>query len=1482
MFKNKKTRLLAILSMNIATLSVALIISTLSWFKQDVSIGPVDNVPGSILTSYFDKRDLPQGFNETLNPHGSSTNPYVISRPVHLYNLVRLQELGNYGFGPETYFQFGKQFNMPVTLQNPDPDPYGETYPFEFYPYSNDGVFINDGTHTPYLNMKYYRGSNALSPIGSARHPFESHINGNYLTVTNLYIKGEGYSDIGIFGYVAESAYIEKLYFDNVEIDAAGATANALGSMNHVAHNTHVYIGYLGGHIYNNSKFSDVYINNCHIINTEGNEDEMINTFGFFGHTDEPMGSSEDTSGYTSQLVAANAYNAIEFSNSLGGGSPLARRYTDEHAYGDLDDAITGRSASNGQPTSNPDYYTIDTNTQSGKPYSLSSIGYSSGDAGTFKYARYYKTYGEGEQQEERLEPISTVEPENVLSEKPKYIPYDENGEPDYSYVDDPDYEFYGKNDGEYIYYDETYVDEGTGKTGKWIYASVKGTSTSVVSKVRLNCHTISYEQTVGNATKTYYLKYQAGSNGAYDTLVPIEWPYNDPPQEDEYYFCFKTSFGHNGASRFTECSVDIDYYIFSPVGQNYLCTYCPKTPNGYTNYLDSQYLHTPIFVPEEGIHPTSMSGSGLWKPMKFSIGGPKTQITYKALENDRTLSDTNTANIEFDKNVNRSKPQVRGALQGSNVTHAFGVFGGHKMIANATGGIFTIGRYVENQTTSLNNGVNYKLTSDSADIVENSTLVIAGYRGEQTETYSIDYAMGAQMQNNRDAKVVKEVRDTSGYVLNDTTGVAKVVVNYVGVDPEDGGQLFTLLSTDGYLCFPKKSVFPDSSNQGNWLRSYEYEDLHAEGHTDRINYSYWKYVPLVQYGRYTRYRFQNYGDKNRYLTYNINNNIFATYDVTANPLDDDNIIVPYDSEHPEYHSSNFTCWFYIYKQQHGQTIQNVHYTVAKIIEIDEAVTHPFKDVEKHDLLVSDISHNPTDEEYYELFDVDPSFNVYFNTTTSQVQYFEAYVRVWKRVNLVSELHEGDTVMIGAQTNNNSTPSHYFMGSQANNYRNRSSSISFKPPYVQADSIPTNAVTLTLTRADSGGWRFDTGSGFLYAAGGTSSSSNYLRTETQPDSNGNCNFSISILTDGTANIVSQGRNLRCNKLQYGRVGSGWFSSTYGFSCFSSNQTAIQIYRLAQSSADRSTYVGDLINNFEPFRMDAIGPNIDYYPDYMKMNSAPSIANNTHLNEGDYLYPSSHFQNAITLLIDANGSRDLGTLKFEFRSNSASDIPYFMLNDGSHYRLDQASAIDKDTNQNDNVHSYLLNINALNIDLLTYYYIKGEGYYSADYKEGSDYYGKEFKVCASNSEDLTKYLVVFGAPAGCEITNVTFTFNAIPGNVGYPGPVDYRSATYDANGFYTGTVEGGQRVEETALCIYYDILQHNQQLSIYVQFDHSTSTYIITIDTANCVLTEDLTVNIFKYDNTATSLVVIVNGVSTQYDEGTVSIVVPANSSPQSP
>ncbi len=1423
LFKNKKTRLIAILATNMAVLSTALVISTVSWFCSAVPIEPEDKIPSSILSRYFDMND---GVDETLHEHGTAENPYVITRPVHYYNLVRLHELGNYGFDENTYFQFGK-----TNIENS-----GNTEPL-FYSYSNDGV-IQHNVYTPKLNMEYYSGSLALAPIGSARHPFEGHIIGQDLTVENLHINGGGYSDIGIFGYVASHAVINHLYFESPYIDAANASAVAPSSLGHATHDSHVYIGYIAGHVYTPLVFTHVYVNNCHLFNTTGNSYEMINTYGFFGHTDEPLDSTSDSSSYTSKLNAPNAYNAVQYCYENGRSQQLARRYTNEVASGTFSGAVTRSGSSNNYN------YTITQKSQN-KPYSLSSIGYSSGNQGTTKYIRYIKTEGGVD----TLKEITNVEPENVLTDVPV----------------DPTYrEFGGYNDGAYIYWDST--------NNIWKYAEVVGDTTKPINgPVSLNCFTISYTQTVSNVTKTYYLKYKTKSNGeSYDTLINEEWTSATPPTAIEYYFCFKTTFGHTGISRFTECSGEQEFYIYSPAGKKYLCTYSPQNVNNANPPINSATLvHTPVFVSETGEGPENH----VHMPMKFTINGPITQITYDAIEN----SNSNIRNVNTDFDTTTSTKISKGALNGSNLT-TFGWFGGHKMTSPVPGGEFTIGEYIDNQTTTLTNAVNFKLTGNTSEITNGSTILIAGYDGQQTTGVSTDYAMANQTNNNRSVKTVYEVRDGNNYVINDTTGVAKMTFRYV----TGNSGAFTLFC-DGYLYYP---------DDGNHLRT---KDVDYDIASDTDNFCKWTFEAVTAPSQITKYRFKNVGaidestpDNNRYLCYNNSDHMFNCYkqsnlrthayrsmgagqndelqtlkgtDANTNP-NQDRIVSKYEydkegnyipNDNDRKVISNTAKWFYIYKQQTGQTIANVHYTTAVSFDI-EAPVYPFKNVTSYNLKYADLNAVLTNINAYHDFTINPQYNVSFDSVQSQVHYFDALIETWKQVHLVSELQEGDQVVIVANT---SGTTHYFMSkTQNNNNRGATSNVSFSPPYLAGGRLPNAAQRFTIQKNGSR-FRFYTGSGYLYAA---SSSGNYLRTEASPDANGNADFSISIGLTYNATIVAQGNNSR-NRIRF--YSSGW--SRY-FSCFSSDSnTPVQIYKLEQSTADQTTWVGDLINDFEPHRMDAVGPNIIYYSAYMQINNSPTILSTPSI--GDTFYPTTYLSNTISLLIDNNGSKDLGTLIFDYASDDG-DMPYFMPSNTS---LIAAGAVDTDTVNNDDNHTYLLNINAINIENLCWIHLKGEGTTQSP-----------FKVCSSTDPEMTKYVVLMGCSSDVEIKDITFTFNAVPGNIGYSGTVDYRSATYDPT---TGEFIGSsQQVTFSAISIFYDVTTTGQKISVTVIYEYDSTldkyVYKVIIDTSGTVLTQAVSINIFKYDNNASTLIVVVNNEeSDPIYAGTTSVTIPANATP---
>lgn len=240
----KKLKL--ILLFNILSILVSITGFSVAWFTSGSSTLDIHSVSGGVISQYFHCGS------------GTENDPYVITRPVHIYNLIQLQENLD-GFAEEgNHFQLG--FNL-------DDDPG-----LEFYSYDDNGV-IQDG-YSSTLNMNYY----TLSPIGSEDNPFCGTFDGKGLVLDKLHISGEGASDIGVFGYVTEDATIKDLYIDNLDIDVTGAVPDA-----HTAHDTNAYVGYIAGHLEDANCVTNTYVNNCEIT---GQSTLTKNDWGYYGKCD--------------------------------------------------------------------------------------------------------------------------------------------------------------------------------------------------------------------------------------------------------------------------------------------------------------------------------------------------------------------------------------------------------------------------------------------------------------------------------------------------------------------------------------------------------------------------------------------------------------------------------------------------------------------------------------------------------------------------------------------------------------------------------------------------------------------------------------------------------------------------------------------------------------------------------------------------------------------------------------------------------------------------------------------------------------------------------------------------------------------------------------------------------------------------------------------------------------------------------------------
>lgn len=159
---------------------------------QNIGKNQSDKLPGEIgLRSYFDSGT------------GSATDPFVITRPMHFYNLSRLQVLG--AFTGKTYFSLGKQINGTG----------------DYYFYSSDADNSSNPTAT-YLDMQSYatNGTQIFS-IGSTSSPFFGEFEGHGKTIANLTVDSDP-EDIGVFGYVASGAKVSNTIFSNLTITDKG------------------------------------------------------------------------------------------------------------------------------------------------------------------------------------------------------------------------------------------------------------------------------------------------------------------------------------------------------------------------------------------------------------------------------------------------------------------------------------------------------------------------------------------------------------------------------------------------------------------------------------------------------------------------------------------------------------------------------------------------------------------------------------------------------------------------------------------------------------------------------------------------------------------------------------------------------------------------------------------------------------------------------------------------------------------------------------------------------------------------------------------------------------------------------------------------------------------------------------------------------------------------------------------------------------
>lgn len=273
-----------ILSLNIILSFLLIITVSFAWLFSKPKDIDISNIGGQLLTNYFH------------SGNGTEESPFIITRPIHYYNLVHLyQKVEDYSEN-DYYYQLGTNL-----------DGGEEIY---VYNYDNSGNLIENDPYSKELNLACYSGANALLPIGTHDKNFIGHFNGNYITVSNFTIItiDEFDCDIGVFGYVGCDrvnniyASIENVYYNNVTIDLTNvrnldSVVERLGvnqthdaSLHIEGENYVSYCGYLAGHIVVNTQFNNVFINDFKIVGG-GSGSSAVSNFGYFGCIEDEEGN---------------------------------------------------------------------------------------------------------------------------------------------------------------------------------------------------------------------------------------------------------------------------------------------------------------------------------------------------------------------------------------------------------------------------------------------------------------------------------------------------------------------------------------------------------------------------------------------------------------------------------------------------------------------------------------------------------------------------------------------------------------------------------------------------------------------------------------------------------------------------------------------------------------------------------------------------------------------------------------------------------------------------------------------------------------------------------------------------------------------------------------------------------------------------------------------------------------------------------------
>lgn len=282
----KKIHILLIV---LAAIFFIFISTTLAWFVDYFTVNDIPD--GGVVTGYFARGD------------GSKEKPFVITEPIHLYNLAWLQYMG--------------------ILNQDDTDGGITQYYFELDPVDENGNPIDALDMTGII----------LPPIGTTQYPFVGNFNGKGKCITNLtvsnYISDSDGVDLGIVTRplaVDEVKNAEIIGFFGVVGDIGGIYGGRLDDMaDEKLDNEDIDISSKVNAVY------DLFLDNL-IVRTETEQSLIGLLAGYVNGSIGNIGIGESSIELGSNVNPLNVENVVKMTQIISAYS-LIGKYDEETVY---------------------------------------------------------------------------------------------------------------------------------------------------------------------------------------------------------------------------------------------------------------------------------------------------------------------------------------------------------------------------------------------------------------------------------------------------------------------------------------------------------------------------------------------------------------------------------------------------------------------------------------------------------------------------------------------------------------------------------------------------------------------------------------------------------------------------------------------------------------------------------------------------------------------------------------------------------------------------------------------------------------------------------------------------------------------------------------------------------------------------------------------------------------------------------------------